>query len=63
MKTSHKEYARPRIILAGGSGFLGQALCSFFQKCDYEVIILTRRVRRKLKSPIRRKQLIVWGLH
>ncbi|HEX3890288.1 MAG TPA: TIGR01777 family oxidoreductase [Verrucomicrobiae bacterium] len=31
-----------RIILAGGSGFLGQALAKTFLKQNYEVIILTR---------------------
>jgi uncharacterized protein (TIGR01777 family) len=31
-----------RIILAGGSGFLGQALASYFQQLGFEIIILTR---------------------
>ncbi|HTV47303.1 MAG TPA: TIGR01777 family oxidoreductase [Phycisphaerae bacterium] len=31
-----------RIILAGGSGFLGHALAAHFQKSDYEIIVLTR---------------------
>jgi hypothetical protein len=31
-----------RIILAGGSGFLGQALADHFQKRDFEVVILGR---------------------
>src|SRR5260221_2205882 len=33
---------KPRIILAGGSGFLGQALASYFQKLGFEILILTR---------------------
>jgi hypothetical protein len=31
-----------KIILAGGSGFLGRALAAHFQKSGYEIIILTR---------------------
>ncbi len=31
-----------RIILAGGSGFLGQILCRHFLGQDYEVVVLTR---------------------
>lgn len=31
-----------KIILAGGSGFLGRALAIHFQKAGYEIIILTR---------------------
>jgi uncharacterized protein (TIGR01777 family) len=33
---------RKRIVLAGGSGFLGRALASHFSKGGWEVIILTR---------------------
>ena len=33
---------QPRIILAGGSGFLGQALAEHFQALDWEVVVLTR---------------------
>ncbi|HXI72494.1 MAG TPA: NAD-dependent epimerase/dehydratase family protein [Verrucomicrobiae bacterium] len=31
-----------RIILAGGSGFLGHALAGHFQKSGHEMVILTR---------------------
>jgi uncharacterized protein (TIGR01777 family) len=31
-----------RIILAGGSGFLGGVLAEYFRKLDYEIVILTR---------------------
>src|SRR6266850_2311518 len=31
-----------RIILAGGSGFLGHPLAGHFQKAGHEVVILTR---------------------
>ena len=31
-----------RIVLAGGSGFLGQALAKYFQTLGWEVIVLTR---------------------
>lgn len=32
----------PRVVLAGGSGFVGQALSERLQKAGYEVLILTR---------------------
>jgi uncharacterized protein len=32
-----------RIVLAGGSGFLGQALAAYLGKSGYEIVILTRR--------------------
>ncbi len=31
-----------KIILAGGSGFLGRSLAAHFQQSGYEIIILTR---------------------
>lgn len=31
-----------RIVIAGGSGFLGRALAAYFTKRDYEITILTR---------------------
>jgi uncharacterized protein (TIGR01777 family) len=31
-----------RIVLAGGSGFLGGVLAEYFRKLDYEIVILTR---------------------
>ncbi len=33
---------KPRIVLAGGSGFIGQSLSPFLISKDYEVIVLTR---------------------
>src|SRR2546430_4103414 len=33
---------RPRIVLAGGSGFIGQSLSPFLISKNYEVIVLTR---------------------
>ncbi len=33
----------PRLILAGGSGFLGQALAKHFQALGWEIIVLTRQ--------------------
>lgn len=36
-----------RIILAGGSGFLGQLLARWFSERQYEVIVLTRRPRER----------------
>jgi uncharacterized protein len=34
-----------RVVLAGGSGFLGRALAAELIKCDYDVIVLTRAPR------------------
>jgi len=34
---------KQRIVLAGGSGFLGQALAAYFQERGCEVVVLTRR--------------------
>jgi uncharacterized protein len=33
---------KPRIVLSGGSGFIGQSLSPFFLSKNYEVIVLTR---------------------
>lgn len=33
---------KPRIILAGGSGFTGQALADYFEKRGHEIVVLTR---------------------
>lgn len=38
--------ASRRVVLAGGSGFLGQALADDLSKSGYEVVILTRSPRR-----------------
>ena len=36
-----------RIVLAGGSGFLGQALAKELLASDYEVVVLTRSPRER----------------
>jgi uncharacterized protein (TIGR01777 family) len=36
-----------KIVLAGGSGFLGQALAAHFQEDGFEVAVLTRNVRAR----------------
>lgn len=41
-----------KIILAGGSGFIGQVLCDFYKDIASEIIILSRRVEKK-EAPIR----------
>src|SRR5438128_10354390 len=33
---------KPRIVLAGGSGFIGQSLSPFLLSKNYELIVLTR---------------------
>ena len=38
---------KKRVVLAGGSGFLGQALAKELLQRDYEVVILTRELRER----------------
>jgi uncharacterized protein (TIGR01777 family) len=38
--------SRGRVILAGGSGFLGRALAEELARAGYEPVVLTRRVRK-----------------
>lgn len=47
--------SRGRIILAGGSGFLGRALAEESLRAGYEVVVLTRKVR---KSPSSERQVL-----
>src|SRR2546423_14664022 len=42
-----------RVVLAGGSGFLGRALAEEFSRAGYEVVILTRKAA---KSSARARQ-------
>ncbi|MBX0290918.1 TIGR01777 family oxidoreductase [Hymenobacter sp. HSC-4F20] len=37
---------QPLIVLAGGTGFLGRQVACYFRQLGYEVLTLTRRVRR-----------------
>jgi uncharacterized protein len=37
--------SKGRVVLAGGSGFLGRALAEAFARAGYEPVVLTRRVR------------------
>src|SRR5947209_13761843 len=45
-----------RVVLAGGSGFLGRALAEEFLRAGYETVVLTRKA---VKSPARVRQ-VVW---
>jgi uncharacterized protein (TIGR01777 family) len=38
---------KKRVVLAGGSGFLGRSLATELLKRDYEVVVLTRRPRER----------------
>ena len=38
--------SKGRVVLAGGSGFLGRALAEEFLRAGYEPVVLTRRVRK-----------------
>lgn len=38
---------KKRVVLAGGSGFLGQALAKELLQRDYEVVVLTRELRER----------------
>ena len=37
-----------RVVLAGGSGFLGRALAREFTRAGYEVVVLTRKAKRRM---------------
>ncbi len=39
--------SKKRVVLAGGSGFLGQALARELLQRDYEVVVLTRELRER----------------
>ncbi|MGD0743628.1 MAG: TIGR01777 family oxidoreductase [Verrucomicrobiota bacterium] len=39
---------KKRVVLAGGSGFLGRALGAELLKCDHEVVVLTRAPRERI---------------
>jgi hypothetical protein len=43
---SETRVSKGRVVLAGGSGFLGRALAEAFARAGYEPVVLTRRVRR-----------------
>ena len=38
--------SKGRVVLAGGSGFLGRALAAEFSRQGYEVVVLTRKPSR-----------------
>jgi uncharacterized protein (TIGR01777 family) len=44
---SETRVSKGRVVLAGGSGFLGRALASAFARAGYEPVVLTRRVRKR----------------
>jgi uncharacterized protein (TIGR01777 family) len=48
--------SKGRVVLAGGSGFLGRALAEELLRAGYEPVVLTRRVR-KSRSRVRQ---VVW---
>jgi uncharacterized protein (TIGR01777 family) len=44
---SEARVSKGRVVLAGGSGFLGRALAEAFERAGYEPVVLTRRVRQR----------------
>jgi uncharacterized protein (TIGR01777 family) len=42
--------SKGRIVLAGGSGFLGRALAEEFSSAGYEVVVLTRKAGKSFKG-------------
>jgi uncharacterized protein (TIGR01777 family) len=44
---SEARVSKGRVVLAGGSGFLGRALAEAFARAGYEPVVLTRRVRKR----------------
>ena len=43
---SEARVSKGRVVLAGGSGFLGRALAEAFERAGYEPVVLTRRARK-----------------
>lgn len=43
---SEARVSKGRVVLAGGSGFLGRALAEAFEHAGYEPVVLTRRAKR-----------------
>lgn len=39
-----------KIVIAGGSGFIGQKLTDLLIRAGYKVIILTRRAKKRLRA-------------
>ena len=50
-----------KIIIAGGSGFLGKSLVDFWKDKNYDLFILTRNQQAKIKSPLPNVQYITWN--
>lgn len=47
------ESPRPRVAIAGGSGFIGRRLCAVLGSAGYDVVVLTRTAGRAAIGPIR----------
>ncbi|HEY5647232.1 MAG TPA: TIGR01777 family oxidoreductase [Pseudomonadales bacterium] len=44
---------RPRVVVAGGSGFIGRRLCAVLGGGGYEVVVLSRQAARPAVGPVR----------
>lgn len=55
-KSENRPPARPKLIVAGGSGFLGKALAAGAAARGYEVVVLTRNIRQKVPGA----RLVEW---
>src|ERR1044071_10433559 len=53
---SEARVSKGRVVLAGGSGFLGRALAEAFARAGYEPVVLTRKLK-KTRSGVRQ---VVW---
>lgn len=53
LESTHFPTPNPsRIVLAGGSGFLGSVLADYFKRRGHEVVILARRIPRKRDTAV-----------
>ena len=49
---------KDKIVLAGGTGFLGKALAQFFAEKEYEVVVLGRNNELPVDFP--KARLVTW---
>ncbi len=49
-----------KIVIAGGSGFLGNSLLQYWSEKNYELVVLTRKSTEKIKIPPSGVSFVTW---